>query len=187
MLYRPAVLATIVALVLSGCAAQAPREVQPPPTSSPTISDAVATPPPTATPSALPVLGSRETSHNGTPLVIAVNSLHSTKGSTTLNFTITNRGSKPWQYWTAMSGGLAGRDNMTIKNVFLLDTKHGRRLLPARDADGLCVCSDVGNQDIGAGQSMVLSAVFAPLPDGVDTTAVHIPLAGTFDEVPVSR
>ena len=120
-------------------------------------------------------------------MVIAVNSLHTTAGSTTLNFTITNLGSAPWKHWTTMSAPLSGQDNMTLASVFVLDTVNGRRLLPARDAQGRCVCSKLGGENIGVGQSMVFSAVFAPLPVGVETVGVHIPLAGTFDNVPVSR
>lgn len=184
---RPVVVAVLASIVLTGCVVPITRDVPSPPAPHPAISDAVPTPLPTVVPSALPVLAARETSHEGTPLDVAVNSLHTTAGSTTLNFTITNRGGKPWKHWDAMSGGFEGRDNMTIKRVFLLDTKNGRRLLPAQDSEGGCVCSKLGGEEISPEQSMVFSAVFAPLPAGVGTAAVHIPLAGTFDEVPVSR
>lgn len=184
---RPAALVALVALLLGGCAVPTPPESGPPPTSTPVISDAVATPLPTVEPSALPALAARETSHDGTPLVIAVNSLHSTPGSLTLNFTITNRGSKPWRHWTALSTLMSGKDSLSVSGVYVIDPEHGRRLLPARDAAGACVCSTLGGQEIGVGQSMVLSAVFAPLPEELHTAAVHIPLAGTFDQVPVSR
>ena len=187
---NPFIVLAVGAVLLTGCSAPAPvpspdAPAAPSPTVvSPTIEP---TPVPSVTPSALPVLAARETSHEGTPLTIAVNSLHSGAGSTTLNFTITNRGTQPWKHWTALSAALSGRDNLSVSGVFLVDTVHGRRFLPARDSQGACVCSSLGGQEIGVGQSIALSAVFAPVTVDVGTAAVHIPLAGTFDEIPVSR
>ncbi|MDO5535484.1 MAG: hypothetical protein Q4F65_12655 [Propionibacteriaceae bacterium] len=182
----------LAALMLTGCGIAAPQpgpdapgtsvpvETSPPGSPSPTAA------PPSVEPSTLPVLAARETSHNGTPLTIALNTLHSGVHSTTVNFTVTNRGSEAWGYWTAMSSRQYNPD-YSVDQVFVLDTVNGRRLLPARDADDGCVCSLLGSQKVGPGQSMVLSAVVAALPEDVATASVHIPLAGMFDDVPVTR
>lgn len=181
-------IATLVALLaLAGCSAQPAPTVEssppsgPPPATTPSPEQASGA----ASPSTLPVLASRETTAREAPITIAVNSLHTGTAGTTLNFTVTNHAGEDLRLSTAL-GPDDHRRNVNVSAVSLVDLTTGKRYLPARDRDDNCVCSST-HTPIGAGQSVAYSAVFAPLAESADTISVYIPLAGTFDEIPVTR
>lgn len=77
---------------------------------------------------------------------------------------------------------LSGVDGITV-----IDTVNATRHLVARDDRGLCVCSTTDGVFLEPGDKLVLSAVFAAAPEGVDTVDVFVPLVGTFEAVPVQR
>jgi hypothetical protein len=80
--------------------------------------------------------------------------------------------------------GLPNSD--TVDGISLVDGKNAKRYLVARDSRGLCLCT--GNASsifVEAGQTTLLSAVFASPPPDVTSMSVQIPLFGVIDNVPV--
>lgn len=152
----------------------------------------------------LPVLAARKTSLDGTPATISLNELSVHDGVTTLTWTVTNdRPAGTSGVGIQMQAGTFGdgqtarvpgtdnevpEDRYYVDGVYLVDGVNKLRYLPARDSQGACVCSYAPSSTfIRAGQSLLFSAVFKGVPDGVDTVDVTIPRAGTFTKVPVQR
>lgn len=152
----------------------------------------------------LPVLAARKTSLDGTPATISLNELSVHDGVTTLTWTVTNdRPAGTSGVGIQMQAGTFGdgqtarvpgtdnevpEDRYYVDGVYLVDGVNKLRYLPARDSQGVCVCSYAPSSTfIRAGQSLLFSAVFKGVPDGVATVDVTIPRAGTFTKVPVQR
>jgi len=135
-------------------------------------------------------IASKTGSAGNAPLRIDVLSLHRSEAVATLNFSVTNlsteTGSK-WQVSTAFSAaGLSDPDAFSVDGVYLIDGKHSKKYLVARDSAGKCACSTgLSSTFVGAGQSAVLTASFASPPPDVGTVDVSVPSAGTFTNVPL--
>lgn len=152
----------------------------------------------TASPTPLPVVASRTTTANATVLV-SIHPVHSSDAVSTVSFTVRNVADRP-QTVSVFGDGrmvrtgsdsqvhtLNDTDHHTVDGVFILDHQRQARLLPARDADGICACSSTKDLNLPPGDEVTLAAVFAGLPADVTSVSVHIPRAGMFDDVPVLR
>ena len=202
----------LVALVLtSGCTAPtstpAPSATSPSatstsdpgasPTTASTTPDTSASPSTPAPPVA--VIASKNTSVEEVPLRIDLVSVRVEGGLTLVDFAVTNTGTKgSLQVAAAFNDGSTTKDANgkvvmpsdydSADGVYLLDDVSKKRYLPARNAQGSCVCSvGLSATFVRPGQSVTLSAVFKAVPAEVSTITVYIPKAGTFTNVPVSR
>lgn len=148
----------------------------------------------------LPELAARETQLKGFPLRLAVNDLSVSGSSTRLMLTLTNTRSaqedttSTFQLGTNFSDGVRDgnspltQDSLSIDGIYLLDLTGAKRYLPGRNAEQGCVCTgDTASILLKSGDSVVLSSVFAALPDDVSTVDVVVPKFGTFGDVSVSR
>jgi hypothetical protein len=165
---------------------------------------AVASASPGAPAPALPVLGGREATVDGTRLRVDLNELRVEGRITRLNFSVNNLDPDPnpgssstrFQIAQHLSDGIfqasgqqtAAGDGDSADGVYLVDTVNAKRYLAARTADGSCVCStDLANQFVDPGHSLVLTVVYAALPAGVTAVDVDVPGFGSFPQVQVSR
>jgi hypothetical protein len=74
----------------------------------------------------------------------------------------------------------------SIDGVRLLDGANGKVHLPASDGNGACLCTrDLSGTFLEAGDSVVLSAIYAAPPEDVTAVSVQVPKFGTFTDVPV--
>ena len=164
------------------------------------------TPSATATPTAtaLPELASRTINISGTPATITLNEVVVRNGATSITWTLTNnRAADSGGLGIQMTAGFFGdgriatvpgtnqdvsEDQYYVDGAYLLDTVNRLRYLPARDAEGHCVCTYAPSSVfVRPGASQSFDAVFKALPDDVTTVDVVIPRAGTFRAVPVQR
>jgi len=210
---RRSALCLLAALMLTGCTI--PGLIQPSASPSAPASNAPASgsatsaaTPPSATPSAsvpdLPVIAARKATINGDASTISLNEVAVRNGVTSITWTLTNnmptgKGDTGIQMTSnVFSDGQNARvpgtdeqipeDSYYVDGVFLIDTVNKLRYLPARDANGVCVCTYAPSSIfIRPGTSESFNAVFKALPDGVSTIDVSIPHAGTFGDVPVQR
>ena len=124
--------------------------------------------------SELPVVATRQTSDNDTPLSVTLNSVSVTGGITTVIFSVTNdtpgSSSNTWSVMTHFSDG----SNDVPLNDDGATTSGGTEF----NTDGVA---------IARGATTVLQTSFAAVPDDVDTVTVTIPMAGAFENVPVTR
>ena len=91
--------------------------------------------------------------------------------------------------WEIQDGGLL-RFRCRVGHMYsadsLVDGKNAKRYLVARDSRGACLCTNNGSAIfIEAGQTSLLSAVFAIPPPDVTSISVQVPLFGVIDNVPV--
>ncbi len=198
----PAVIATVL---LAGCTVPGTQ-----PTESPSAAGQTpATAPASATPSArsapdLPVLASRKLRVYDIPATINLNEVAVRGGVTTVSWSLHNdkavgaTGSGIQMNAQFFGDGQIARvpgteddvpeDSYYVDGVSLIDTANKVRYLPARDSNGVCVCSYApSSQFIRAGGSLTFSAVFKAVPEGVNTVDVSIPRVGIIGGVPVQR
>ena len=158
---------------------------------------------PVSVSSELPVIGERDTSSGETPLKVALNSVTVSGGTTTVLFSVTNAGEgsgNGWHVWDNFSDQVtgvplnsegkmsdAGGDGANTDGVTVLDTTNQQVYRAAYDTGGNCLCSPTGSLHIAAGQTVVFQTTFAALPEDVSSVTVTIPLAGSFENVPVTR
>lgn len=148
----------------------------------------------------LAVLGSHKTSAGKTALQIDLNEVRADGQVMTVTWSARNLGpaSEKWQVASFFADGIyqEGPDGKSpatetggpADGVFVIDSKHAKRYLPARDAQANCVCSQGGsNTFIQGGQSVSFQAVFKAPPEDVTTVLVAIPHAGVFSGVKVDR
>lgn len=159
---------------------------------------------PVAISTELPVIASRETSEGKTPLTITLNSVTVSGGVTTVLFSVTNTGSEGadnWQVADGLSDGVSGvpldaegavsdsggaHDN--TDGVTIIDTANSQVYRAAYDTGGGCLCSSgLSGVFVDPGQTVVFQTSFAALPEDVSAVTVTIPLAGSFDNVSVTR
>lgn len=76
----------------------------------------------------------------------------------------------------------------SMRGVTLTDTQNKKIHRVAYDTSGQCLC-DMGMRStfVSEGDTIQLTASFAPLPDGQNTATVTIPNFGTFKNVPINR
>ncbi|BDA64811.1 hypothetical protein [Actinomyces capricornis] len=152
----------------------------------------------------LPVLASRETSQNGRSLTMTLNSVTVSGGVTTVLFSVTNMGSEGsdhWQVGSNLADDISGvplnaegavsntpvRDD-NADGVTIIDTANSQVYRAAYDTGGSCLCSSgLSGVFVDPGQTVVFQTSFAALPEDVSTVTVTIPLAGSFDNVSVTR
>lgn len=204
---RAAALSLLFAVVIGGCTLPGST----PPSSAPPSPDATTAPATTApTPSGsastadLPVLASKKASFSGTPVVVSVNELVVRNGVTTVTWTVTNAqpaGTSGLGIQTTADffgdGQIARKpgtdqpvpdDQYYVDGVYLLDTANKLRYLPARDSEGVCVCTySPSSVFIRPGASQSFNNVFKGVPDGVGGVDVTIPRVATFRDIPVQR
>ncbi|WP_228069783.1 hypothetical protein [Actinomyces bowdenii] len=158
---------------------------------------------PVAISTELPVLASRETSEGKTPLTITLNSVTVSGGVTTVLFSVTNANTEAgddWMPWDNLSDQVSGvplnsegavsdsgGTNYNTDGVTILDTTNNEIYRAAYDTGGNCLCSPTSGLDIAPGRTVVFQTSFAALPEDVSTVTVTIPLAGSFDNVSVTR
>ena len=150
----------------------------------------------------LGVIGTRQTSDGKTPLEVTLNEVKVDGQVMTVTWGARNvgTGSDSWQVASFFSDGIFAHrpDDTTVPlaseisgpadGVFVLDTTNAKRYLPARDAQGNCVCSLNGSGTfVKPGQMTLFQAVFKAPPADVSTVTVSIPHAGTFPGVALSR
>lgn len=184
-------------LAATACSAFVPPA--PDPSANSTASALPATATPSAPPAVLPVVAKRETAVKDVPAEVEVNELRVAGEVMTLTFSVRNIGSggelvvgstfSDGRRQPSPHGGQPPIvEDGYVDGVYVLDSARGRRHLPARDADGYCVCSaNTYHLKAPAGGVVRLSALFKALPDGVERANVHIPAAGVFVDVPVTR
>ena len=193
-------------IVLLTCAACTigPTQPQSSTTEAPTTAAAApTTEAPRPTPTELPVLASRTTSYSSASATVAVNQLVVSGGVSTLTWTLTNTSDDGLIVTTILGDGIftdgqgatvpgsstgVPGDRGASDGVYLIDAVNKQRYLPARDSQGVCVCTVLDtNVTLQPGGSKVFSATFKAVPGGVATVGVSIPGAGTFTDVPVQR
>lgn len=192
------VLLTCAACTIGGTQPQSPSTDAPPKAS---VASTAAAPSPA--PTELPVIASRTTSYTSASATVAVNQLVISGGVSTLTWTVTNTSEgdlivRNGVGYGIFSDGLKATlpgtstavpgDMGAADGVYLIDALNKQRYLPARDSQGVCVCTVLDTYvRIEAGNEMVFSAAFKAVPEGVTTVGVSIPGAGTFTDVPVQR
>ena len=153
--------------------------------------------------SELPVVATRQTSDNDIPLSVTLNSVSVTGGITTVIFSVANdtpgSSSNTWSVMTHFSDGsndvplnddgatTSGGTEFNTDGVTVLDTSSKKIYRSAYDTAGGCLCSSTDGVAIARGATTVLQTSFAAVPDDVDTVTVTIPMAGAFENVPVTR
>ena len=193
----------LLLVLLSACTIGDPKPTASPPATSAAPASRAGTP--AATPSALPVIASRTTSLYQQKATLSLNEVRVRDGVTTVTWTVTNDETDGTGMPLAnVLGGSWFSDGQHAKapgtnenvpddlsyadGVFLVDAVHKLRYLPARDAQGVCVCSRSSFNDyVAPDGSASLSAVFKAIPDGLDTVTVSIPNVGAFSDVAVQR
>ncbi len=205
---RRIALTLVALLVLAGCTlpgmgpgqSSAPPSA-PPATTQPTASGSAS---PSQTAMQRPEIASRQISISGIPATVILNEVVVRNGVTSLTWTLRNdqaRGTSG--LGIQMSGDLFGDgrtatvpgteqqvpdDIYYVDGIYLLDTANRLRYLPARDAEGRCVCSYAPSSIfIRPGAQQSFDAVFKALPDGVNTIDVVLVRGGTFRGVQVQR
>lgn len=66
----------------------------------------------------------------------------------------------------------------------VIDRKGATAYLPARDAEGLPLCSPRVPVDAAVGDQVYVTCVFGGLPEGVESLDLVVPTFGTFRDVP---
>lgn len=195
--HTPLILVVLATLALAGCVGlPRPPAVRTPSPGSPVMTAASATT--AAAPAAgsaagsgagsggggtpLPVLATRSFALSGGEVEVAITTFAQEGETLTLDFTVTNDSAEPLE---AVRFGTGRRAE--VDGIYVVDAAHGRRHLPARSADGSCVCSSTMGLAVHPGQSLTFSVVFGALPEGVTSATVVIPLAGSFVDLPVTR
>lgn len=131
---------------------------------------------------------------------ITLNSVTANDGTMTVNFSLNNTSdSSKIQVARMFSNGIADIDEesgdaetrdaerYTADGVFVT-TSEQKRYLVGRGDDGICACSsNLAGTFVNKGQTMTFSAVFAAPPAEIDSVDVHIPTAGTFENVALVR
>lgn len=204
---RRTVLILASLLSLAGCTLPGTSQSSAPPS---VASSPPATVAPTAQPTAtsttapeLPVIATKSISLSGRSATVMLNEVVVRNGVTSITWTLRNdqspeRDGLGIQMTDQFGDGKRARvpgtnqevpeDGAYVDGVYLLDTVNRLRYLPARDAEGTCVCTYAPSSVfIRAGASQSFDAVFKAVPDGVATIDVVIPRAGTFRSVPVQR
>lgn len=208
---RPAAGVLVALALVAGCTAPATTPAPgastpaaPGASAAPGTSAAPSTPAGSTTPaaggapSAQAALASKTADVNGTPARIDLLSVRVAGGLTTVELSVTNTGpDKTFQVADSFSDKVTQRDQKadgspsdddSVDGVYLIDGANAKRYLPARNAQGSCVCSSgLSATFIRPGQTALFSAVFKALPAEMSNVAIYVPHAGTFDGVPVSR
>lgn len=177
-------IATLATLCLAGCAAlpSSPSIRTPPPAPSTAPASPAGTTAASGPDTPLPVLATRRFLLEGGDVTVTINTFAQEGETLTLDFTVTNQSDESLE---AFRFGAGKRPE--VDGVYVLDEHNGRRHLPARAADGACVCSSTYGLAVHPKQALTFSAVFGALPEGVTSATVVIPLAGAFTDVPVTR
>jgi hypothetical protein len=188
---RLLLLVLAVGLALAACSTTTGGAGSPAPAAAPAAQ-------PGGPPAPLPVLQSRgavaSTPTGPVPIAIDLNEVRVVEKVLEVTFTARNTltagpAAAPWQVGGFFSDGAAARDAAdTVDGVYVVDPVGVRRHLPGRNPDGQCLCSGaLYGVSVPPGSGAVLVATFAaPGPD-VDVVDVHVPQAGDFTAVPVTR
>ncbi|CAM2924255.1 hypothetical protein ACSL103130_07225 [Actinomyces slackii] len=159
-------------------------------------------PTPVEVTSELPVIATRTASTGDTPVTIALNSVSVSGGITTVMFSVTNDGPdsglglqvsdifSDGESTIPLNSDGAQGDGGTLQNtdgVTLLDAANKKIYRVAYDNAGGCLCSSTSGIFIDAGHTTVFQASFAALPKETSAVTVTIPVAGAFENVPVTR
>lgn len=199
---KPTLILLLAALLLSGCTiGGAPSTAPAATTDAPTQS--VASSPPPGTPTAASsttqaVLASRTGQAGERRVTISVHRLLVRGETTTLEFSVTNDDSDGALVSSAFSDGVEATvpgsdakvpgDAYTVDGAYLIDNVNKLRYLPARDAQGVCVCSALERfEHLEPDSTFPLSAVFTAVPAAVTTVDIYIPNAGIFPDIAVER
>lgn len=158
---------------------------------------------PVSVSSELPIIGEREGVGDDVSLKIALNSVTVSGGTTTVLFSVTNtegEAGDDWQVADHLSDGVSGvplnadgavsdksGDTSNTDGVTVLDTTNQQIYRAAYDTGGNCLCSSTHSQFIDPGYTVVFQTTFAALPEDVSSVTVSIPMAGAFENVPVTR
>lgn len=158
---------------------------------------------PVSVSSELPVIAERDGVGDDVSLKIALNSVTVSGGTTTVLFSVTNtegEAGDDWQVADHLSDGVSGvplnadgavsdksGDGSNTDGVTVLDTTNQQVYRAAYDTGGNCLCSSTSSQFIEPGYTVVFQTTFAALPEDVGSVTVSIPMAGAFENVPVTR
>jgi hypothetical protein len=156
---------------------QSPAPQTPPPgsTGGP---DGTTTPGPPPPPGG--VLASGEFQAVGAELRVDITSMRRQGQSLLLVWTVTHLGGEAWNPFVTIGSDVSG--------TTLVDPVNGQRYLVARTggADGPCVCSTIGIDNIYPGDSSEYNATFSSPPPDVTQVNVDFPELGLIPDVPVS-
>lgn len=134
-------------------------------------------------------LASQDVTALGTDMHFAIHELARRGETVELTFSVTNTGdqdSDGMSFWLNKD-----ETSPDVGGVKLVDPKNAKLHLVARgpgdDEKLQCVCSVYGTSDnIPAKGTVFFSATFGAPPEDVETMNVRMPLAGSFNDVPVS-
>ncbi|MFA1546939.1 OmpA family protein [Actinomadura chokoriensis] len=127
--------------------------------------------------------------HHAGPAHVELLALSRTSGTTvTGQFRVVNDGQSPMKLQISFfEGGREGDINSLEANgIGLLDGAGGKLYMPLRRADGTCLCSDPGGEEVAPRGSVDIYAVFPAPPAGVKRATVTIPLTVPMQDVPIS-
>jgi hypothetical protein len=176
--------------LLTGCGLASPQAASQPSTAgqSQASEPAVGAATPTA-PIELPVLAERMTSSGtGIPLLIQIRQLKVDGQVMTLTWSVTNKLTSGQNKWWVNNYFDANGTGFSVDGVAIIDGANAKRYLPARTADGKCMCSQtLASVVVTVGQEVYFSAVYQAVAPAVSAVTVDVPNTGTFPNVPVAR
>jgi hypothetical protein len=126
-------------------------------------------------------LASRDLQIDGVRLHVEIASLTRKGQGITLQWSVRNADTKPWNPWTAFGQGQYN----TTAGVKLVDPVTGKLFGPAVNG-GTCSCSPTTG-DISSGDTAPYYSVFAAVPESTERLSVQVPSVGLFADLPIRR
>lgn len=146
----------------------------------------------------LPVIATRSgTNDEGAEIEVTLNSVIAGEKTMTVTWTARNAGDGDWRIADYFFAGSIYEGETALEfaraagdadGVAVLDADAGLRYLPARDDEGVCVCSaELAQVTLPPGGAAILEAVYQAVPADVTEVDVSMPNVGTFADAPVTR
>lgn len=123
----------------------------------------------------------------GQPVTAKITSLIRDGGTVTLSYTLTNNSTDNIGGFVIFkqSALVTDSDAGEADGLTLVDGQEKKKYLVAQDAQGDCVCSVPGTENLDAGETMGLSATFAAPPEKIDHITVQISGFEPFYQIPI--
>ncbi|WP_369056241.1 hypothetical protein [Kineococcus terrestris] len=116
-------------------------------------------------------------------MVVEVYSLVRSGESVTATMAVVNEGNA--SFGLARQFAATAGDEYNVSGISLFDPAGLKRYLVLRDADGDCLCSDVGNSSLDPGDRVSFTATFPAPPESAEVVTVETPM-GALPSVPIS-
>ncbi|HEY3682278.1 MAG TPA: hypothetical protein VGL93_04530 [Streptosporangiaceae bacterium] len=129
--------------------------------------------------------------HDGTldqqPITAKITALIRDGSTVTLSYTLTNDSTDNISGFAQLEQSqlVSNADKGEADTLTLVDGTQKKKYLVARDAQGNCVCSVPGTDNLDAGETMGLSATFAAPPTSIGHITVQIPGFEPFYSIPI--